>query len=103
MGKTIKGRLTISVIGIVMAGILLTTAGIVTLAGTRMVENRTEALQLYAGKYAEEINTWIEREKMLAQGTADGIAAVGSTEDAFLQSLVESHAKGREELLNLYF
>lgn len=102
MGKTIKGRLTISVIGIVMAGILLTTAGIVTLAGTRMVENRTEALQLYAGKYAEEINTWIEREKMLAQGTADGIAAVGSTEDAFLQSLVESHAKGREELLNLY-
>lgn len=102
MGKTMKGRLTISVIGIVMAGILLTTAGIVTLAGTRMVENRTEALQLYADKYAEEINTWIEREKMLAKGTADGIAAVGSTEDAFLQSMVESHAKGREELLNLY-
>lgn len=33
MGRTIKGKLTISVIFIVVASILLTTAGIVVVAG----------------------------------------------------------------------
>lgn len=100
--KTIRGKLTVSVIVIVITGILLTTVGIVTVAGKRMIQNRTEALQLYADKYAEEINTWIETEKMLARGAADGIETVGSTETDFLQSLVDTHAEGREELLNLY-
>lgn len=102
MGRTIKGRLTISVIFIVVASILLTTAGIVVVAGKRMIQDQTEALQLNAEKYAEEINTWIENEKMLAEGTANSIEAAGSIDIRFIQAAVDTHAAGRAELLNLY-
>lgn len=102
MLKTIKGRLTVSVIGIVVASIFLTTVGIIAVAGNRMIENQKEALQLNADKYAKEINTWIETEKMLADGAADSIAAGTDADRNFVQSVVDSHAAGREELLNLY-
>ncbi|MDE5940053.1 MAG: methyl-accepting chemotaxis protein [Lachnospiraceae bacterium] len=102
MARTMKGRLTISVICIVAASILLTTLGIVMIAGQRMMAEQKDILQLYADKYAEEINTWIEQEKMLAEGTADSIEAAGTLDTDFLQSVVDVHASGREELLNLY-
>ena len=89
-------------IGIVVAGILLTTAGIVWVAGKRMIQDQSRALQLNADKYAEEINTWVENEKMLAEGAADSIRAGGKTDTDFLQSVVDAHAQDREELLNLY-
>lgn len=102
MLKTIKGRLTVSVIGIVVAGILLTTAGIAAVAGKRMIQDQIWALQLNADMYAEEINTWIENEKMLAEGAAKSIAAGGNINTEYLQSVVDCHAAGRQELLNLY-
>ena len=102
MLKTIKGRLTVSMIGIVVASILLTTVGIITVAAKRTIQDQTQALQLNADKYAEEINTWIENEKMLADGTAKSIAAGGTIDTNYVQSVVDSHAAGRQELLNLY-
>ena len=102
MGKTIKGKLTISVICIVAVSIMLTTLGIVTMAGRRLIEDQTQALQLNADRYAEEINTWIENEKMLAEGTANSIEAAGSTADRLIQSALDTYAADRPELLNLY-
>lgn len=102
MGRTIKGRLTISVICIVAASILFTTAGIAAVAGRRLIQDQTEALQLNAGKYAEEINTWIENEKMLAEGAANSIEASGDTDLHFIQAALDAHAADRTELLNLY-
>lgn len=102
MGKTIKGKLTWSVICIVAASIILTTAGIVVVAGRNLIRNQIDALQLNADKYAEEINTWIENEKQLADGAASSIEAAGNTKDDFIQSVMDTYASGREELLNLY-
>ena len=102
MSKTIKGRLTVSMIGIVVASILLTTVGIITVAAKRTIQDQTQALQLNADKYAEEINTWIENEKMLAEGAAKSIAAGGTIDTAQVQAAVDIHAAGRQELLNLY-
>lgn len=102
MLRTIKGRLTVSMIGIVVASILLTTTGIIAVAGKRMIQDQTQALQLNADKYAEEINTWIENEKMLADGVAKSIAAGRTIDTDFVQSVVVAHAAGRQELLNLY-
>ncbi|MCM1268376.1 MAG: methyl-accepting chemotaxis protein [Bacteroidales bacterium] len=102
MLRTIKGKLTVSTIAIVVASILLTTVGITAVAGSRTVQDQKQALQLNADKYAEEINTWIESEKMLAAGTVDTIVAGNSTETAFVQAVVDAHAAGRSELLNLY-
>lgn len=102
MRKTIKGKLTVSVIGIVVASILLTTLGIIAVAGKRMIQDQTQTLQLNADKYAGEINTWIENEKMLASGAAGSIQAGGRTDTDFVQAVVDTHAAGREEILNLY-
>lgn len=102
MRKTIKGKLTLSVICIVAASIILTTIGIVALAGRNLVRNQVEALQLNADKYAEEINTWIESEKLLADGAANSIEAAGNTDIKYIQSVLDAYAAGREELLNLY-
>ena len=102
MGKTIKGKLTTSVICMVVVSILLTTMGIVIVAGRRLIKDQTEALQIYADRYAEEINTWIENEKMLADGAANSIEAVQNTDSDFIQSVMDTFAAGRGELLNLY-
>lgn len=102
MLKTIKGRLTVSMIGIVVVSILLTTIGIVVVAGKQTIEDQTQALQLNADKYAEEINTWVEDEKMLADGVAKSITAGGTLDTDYIQSVVDAHAEGRQELLNLY-
>ncbi len=102
MQRTIKGKLTTSVIGIVVASILLTTLGIIAVAGKRMIQDQTQTLQLNADKYAEEINLWIENEKMLAGGTANSIQAGRRMDVDFVQAVVDTHAAGREEILNLY-
>lgn len=102
MLKTIKGRLTVSMIGIVVASILLTTVGIVAVAGKRTIQDQTQALQLNADKYAEEINTWVENEKVLAEGAAKSIEAGRTLDTDYIQSVVDVHAAGRQELLNLY-
>lgn len=102
MGKTIKGKLTASVICIVVLSIVMTTIGITAVAGKRLIQDQTEALQLNADKYAEEINTWIENEKMLADGAANSIEASGNIKEEFIQSVVDTYASGRTELLNLY-
>lgn len=102
MLRTIKGRLTVSTIAIVVAGILLTAAGLLAVAGKQTIRDQTRALQLNADKYAEEINTWIEQEKMLAHGAVESITAGGKTDTDFIQAVVDTHAQGRGELLNLY-
>ena len=102
MTRTIKGKLTISVVLIVAVSILITAVGFIVVAGRRMIQDQTQVLQLNAEKYAEEINAWIEDERMLAAGTANSIMAVGDMSDAMLQSVVDAHAADRDELLNLY-
>lgn len=102
MLKTIKGRLTVSIVGIVVLSILLTTVGIIAVTGKRMIQDQTQALQLNADKYAEQINTWIENEKMLADSAAKSIVAGETVDKEYVQSVVDAHAKDRQELLNLY-
>lgn len=102
MRKTIKGKLTTSVILIVVAIIILTTFAIVMIASNTLTKKSENELQLQADKYAEAINTWIVDEKMMAEGTANSIEAAGDMTEAFLQKVVNTHAEGRDELLNLY-
>lgn len=103
MRKTIRGNLTISVIAIVILIVIATTVGIVSVAGTKMVDQEKNQLQLQANRYAQEINAWIGEEKMLVTGAAHSIEAAGSLEEADLQKVVATYYKGRKELLNLYF
>ena len=102
MRRTMKGKLTISVIAIVVASIMLTMIGTVVVAGRNLIQGPRDALQLNAEKYAEAINTWIENEKMLAAGAANSIEAAADTGEELIQSVLDTFAADREELLNLY-
>ena len=105
MKKTIKGRLTTAVTIIVMIAVLISTGTIIGMSSTKMTGELKEELQLQADKYAHFINSWIEMEKGLNDGTAASIEAlsVKETDEEHLQAIISSHADERTELLNLYY
>lgn len=103
MRKTIRGRLTISVIAIVIVIILAMTVGIVSIAGTRMMASQKEELQLQADRYAHEVDTWISTEKEWVKAAAKSIESTGDLTDEGLQKVVNAYYQDRPELLNLYF
>lgn len=103
MRKTIRGKLTISVIAIVIVIIEAITIGIVGIAGSKLMNSQKDELQLQADRYAQEVNSWIATEKMLVTGAAKSIESTGDMSEAGLQNVVDTYYAGREELLNLYF
>ena len=103
MGKTIRGKLTSTVIIIVVAIILIITIGIVGIAGNNLLSAQKKELQLQADKYAHEVDTWISTEKEWVTGAANSIQSTGDISDNGAQSVVDAYYNGRPELLNMYF
>ena len=103
MRRTIKGQLTFTVLAIVATIIVVMTVIIVSVAGSKMLVNQREELQLQAERYANEINTWITEEKILTASVAKSIETTGKLDAVYLQSVVNTYYQGRPELLNLYF
>lgn len=94
MRKTIKGRLTLAVIFIVIAVMLVSTAVIVGASGKKLTEELTDELQFKADRYANSINSWIEMEKGLNAAGAAAFAALpeGSYDKKHIQSIVTKEA-----------
>lgn len=103
MGKTIRGKLTSTVIIIVVAIILIITAGIVSIAANNLLGAQKDELQLQADKYANEVNTWISTEKEWVTGAANSIQSTGDVSDEGAFKVVDAFYAGRKELLNMYF
>lgn len=103
MGKTIRGKLTTTVIFIVVAIILAITVGIVSIASNTLLSAQKDELQLQADKYANEVNTWISTEKEWVKATANSIESTGDVTDDGILKVVDSYYEGRPELLNMYF
>lgn len=103
MGKTIRGKLTSTVIIIVVAIIMIITAGIVSIAGNNLLSAQKDELQLQADKYANEVDTWISTEKEWVTGAANAIESTGDVSDESALKVVDEFYEGREELLNMYF
>jgi len=102
MRRTVKGKLALSVILIVIATILVCIAAILTIAGKAIIDSKKSELKLQSEKYAEELNTWIQKEKMVVEDVARNIEIQKSTDEKFLSELVHGYAADREELQNLY-
>ena len=102
---SIKGRLTLAVVVIVTLAILGSAAIIIAIMGSSLISEESVTLQLQADKYANSINSWIEMEKGLNNGTGRSIEALSDSEmdAAHLQPIITSHGNGRDELLNLYY
>ena len=105
MKGTIKEKLTLVVILIVIAAMLISTAVIVGTAGGKLSGQLADQLQINADKYANSINSWIEMEKGLNSAGAAGISAL--SEDSYtvpnVQKMVTTQAAGHPEYLNLYY
>ncbi len=102
MRRTIRGKLTVRVITIVLVVILVMTVGTVFIAGRQMMRSGKEELQLQADRYAQEINAWIDNEKTLVSSVTSAVEDVGSMETESLQGTMDTYFSGRDELLNLY-
>ncbi len=105
MNKTIKGKLTVATILIVVVAMILSTGIIVGISSNKISNGLTSNLQLRADKYANSINSWIEMEKGL---NAAGAAAFSALPDAsydreHIQKMVTTQAQGHPEFLNLYY
>lgn len=101
-GKTIKGKLTATIILIVTVAQAVIAAVITGMAWSRLQEKQESELSLQAANYAEEINTWMETEIMLVEGVIRGVESVGDLSQESLQAVVDTYYMGRNELLNLY-
>lgn len=105
MKGTIKEKLTLVVILIVIAAMLISTAVIVGTAGGKLSGQLADQLQINADKYANSINSWIEKEKGLNSAGAAGISAL--SDDSYtvpnVQKMVTTQAAGHPEYLNLYY
>lgn len=105
MNKTIKGKLTLAVILIVIVAMLISTSVIVGSSSSNLTEQLTAELQINAEKYANSIDSWIEMEKGLNVAAAASLKALpdASYNHDHLQSIVSTESEGRDELLNLYY
>ncbi|MBP5159829.1 MAG: methyl-accepting chemotaxis protein [Lachnospiraceae bacterium] len=104
MGKTIKGRLTVAAIIIVILTMLISNGVVMILAANNLKEDQTQSLEHQANKYALNIDKWIEGERTMVEGVVYNIQALNAEvpSDEDLQTLVRAHAAGRPELLNMY-
>ncbi len=105
MQKTIKRRLTMAVIRIVIVAMAVSCATIITLTGNNLTNEKKTSTQQKVGRYASSINAWIEMEMGLNKGTGRSIEALSldESDQAHLQTIISTHAAGRDELLNLYY
>ncbi|MCR5688058.1 MAG: hypothetical protein K6G58_08560 [Lachnospiraceae bacterium] len=105
MKGTIKGRLTLAVILIVVAAMLVSTVIIIGTSGKNLTNELTNELQLNADKYANSINSWIEMEKGLNAAGAAAFAAIPDKDydRDHVQMLVTTESEGHSEFLNLYY
>lgn len=103
MKKTIRGKLTISIIMIVIFVMTVTTGVIVSISGGRLMKKQKSELQLQADRFAQEANVWLSTEKMLVTGAGHSIEVTGDLSDINLQNAVDTYYNGRAELLNMYF
>ncbi|MCR5733750.1 MAG: hypothetical protein K6G22_03990 [Lachnospiraceae bacterium] len=101
---SIKGRLTLAVIVIVTLAIIASAAIVIFIMGGNLTSEERSTLKLQAARYANSINSWIEMEKGLNDGTGKSIEALpdDDMDKDHLQSIITTHGN-RSELLNLYY
>lgn len=102
MNKTIKGKLTINIIAIVITIIVVTTIGVVSVSSNRLLRQEKDELQLQADRYAQEVNAWIDNEKTLVENAAKYVEGTKDLSDEGLLKAVDNYYADRSELLNMY-
>ena len=105
MRKTIKGRLTMIVILIMFIVLYVYATVVILVTDDKVTMLSQHELQLQADRYAEMINTEMEKEKGYASGAASAISALQTAkpDEASIRNILVEFAAGQKSLLNLYF
>ena len=105
MRKTIKGRLTMIVILIMFIVLYVYATVVILVTDDKVTMLSQHELQLQADRYAEMINTEMEKEKGYASGAASAISALQTAkpDEAAIRNILVEFAAGQKSLLNLYF
>ena len=102
MLKTIRGKLTVNIIGIVIAVIVVMSVGLVGVAAKKLMMQQKGELQLEADRYAQEVSTWFEEEKGFASGVAKSIEATGATNQTEVKKILNAYLGTKPEIVSLY-
>lgn len=105
MRKTIKGRLTMIVILIMFIVLYVYATVVILVTDDKVTMLSQHELQLQADRYAEMINTEMEKEKGYASGAASAISALQTAkpDEASIRNILVEFAAGQKLLLNLYY
>ena len=111
MRRTIREKLTVSIVCIVFVLFTIIVITTVSFASNKLINDQKNELQLQSDKYAEQINTWFKSMIILAEESAKDISNTGNMTrgDYFdrnlenIRRILKSHIKGHEEAFNMYY
>jgi len=104
MSKTIKARITGTVIAILVLALVISNGISVIVAGRNLKQSQTDNLQYQANNYAGTIDRWFEGERTMVEGVVYNVNLLDSAAPTYdeLVAILRSHAASRKELLNMY-
>ncbi|MBR1913684.1 MAG: methyl-accepting chemotaxis protein [Lachnospiraceae bacterium] len=104
MGKTIKAKITSTVIIIAVLALLISNGISVILAGNSLTKAQTEKLQNQADKFAGNIDVWFEGERTMVEGVVYDVNGLHTATPEFeeLVNILRSPAANMRELMNMY-
>ena len=94
--KTIKGKLTMNVILSVITVVIVTTLCIAIVSGINMTNDQKALLQVYADRYGQEIDAWVEDEKTLTEDVAKSLVLVAPLTPEKIQTVLDKYYEGIE-------
>ena len=104
MFKTIRGKLTGTVIIVVAIAMIALAVTSLMVSGANLGSFADTGLQARADRHAEQVNTWLSKEKTMAEGVAGGILSLKTEKPARedLSNILIGAGTGRDQLLNIY-
>ena len=86
----------------VIAVVVVTTLCISIVSGINMTNDQKGVLQVYADRYGQEIDAWVEEEKRLTEDVAKSLTLMAPLTPEKIQTVLGKYYEGREELIDLY-
>lgn len=104
MFKTIRFKITVTTVIIMMVALFLSSGISVILANRKLNTIQTQLLQNQADKYAGAIDTWFESERTMVEGVVYDVQGLDQATFTYdeLATIVRAHGDHRPELLNMY-
>lgn len=111
MSRTIREKLTINILCIVIVFFSIILAVTVSFASNKLIMKQKNELQLQTDKYAEEINTWFTDIIVLSEESAKNIATARELSIGYnfeknyetIWNILYEHIKGHDEVFNMYY